>query len=136
MVQLHKRFTDSEVKYLLRRYIAGEIKRAHVEKILGIKKRRFFQLVKKHREDSQRFSVEYKREKITRKIPEEVEDNILVELKKEKDLIDSPYDPVKGNSYSYIKDLVLEKYGSKVSVATIILRAKKYGFSKKRKKAP
>ena len=134
MVQLHKRFTDSEVKELLRRYITGEIKRAHIEKILGIGKRRFFQLVKKYREDRQGFSVEYKREKTTRKIPEEVEDNILVELKKEKDLIDSPDNPLKGYNYSYIKDLVLEKYGNKVSVPTIISRAKKYSFYVKRKK--
>ena len=83
MVQLHKRFTDSKVKELLRLYIAGEIKRAHTEKILGIKKRRFCQLVKRYREDSLEFSIEYKREKTTRKIPEEVEDNIPVELKKE-----------------------------------------------------
>ena len=134
MVQLHKRFTDPEVKELIGRYIAGEIKRKHIEKILGIEKRRFFQLVKKYRENIQEFSVEYRREKITRKIDEEVEDNILVELKKEKDLIDSPDNPLKGYNYSYIKDLVREKYDSKVSVPTIISRAKKYGFYKKRKK--
>ncbi len=123
-----------QIKELLRHYLTGEIKRGHTQKILGIGKRRFFQLVKKYREDSQSFSVEYKREKTTRKIDEEVEDNILVELKKEKDLIDSPDNPVKGYNYSYIKDLVLEKYGNKVSIPTIISRAKKYGFYKKRKK--
>jgi len=135
MVQLHKRFADSEVKDLIRRYLSREIKRVHIERILGIKKRRFCQLIKKYRDDSQGFSVEYKRKKTTRKIPEEVEDNILVELKKEKDLIDGPDNPIKGYNYSYVRDLVLEKYGSKVSVPTIISRAKKYGFYKERRKA-
>jgi len=133
MVQLHKRFTDKEVKELLRRYLAGEIKRKHIEKILGIGKRRFFQLVKKYREHEDNFSVEYRREKVTRKIDDKVEDNILVELTKEKKIIDSPDNPVKDFNYSYIRDLVIEKYGNKVSVPTVISRAKKYGFYKKRK---
>ena len=63
-----------------------------------------------------------------------MEDNILVELTKEKNLIDSPDNPLRDYNYSYIKDLVLDKYGNKVSVPTIIARAKKYGFYKKRKK--
>lgn len=51
MVQLHKRFTDKEVKELLKCYVAGEVKRKHIEKILGIGKEDLFQLVKKYRED-------------------------------------------------------------------------------------
>ena len=109
MVQLHKRFTDREVEELLRRYVAGEIKRKHIEKILGIGKRRFFYLVKKYRQDEDNFSVEYKRKKVTRKIDDDVEDNILVELTKEKNLIDSQDNPLKDYNYSYIKDLVLDK---------------------------
>ena len=135
MVQLHKRFADREVEELLRRYVAGEVKRKHIEKILGIGKRRFFYLVKKYRDDEDNFSVEYKRKKVTRKIDDDVEDNILVELTKERDLIDSPDNPLKDYNYSYIRDLVLDRYGSKVSVPTIIARAKKYGFYKTRKKA-
>jgi len=134
MVQLHKRFADREVEELLRRYVAGEVKRKHIEKILGIGKRRFFYLVKKYRDDEDNFSVEYKRKKVTRKIDDDVEDSILIELTKEKNLIDSPDNPLRDYNYSYIKDLVLDKYGSKVSVPTIIARAKKYGFYKKRKK--
>jgi len=135
MVQLHKRFTDNEVRELLKRYVEGKVKRKHIEKILGIGKRRFFYLVKKYRQDEENFSVEYKREKLTRKIEDEVEDNILLELTKEKKIIDSPDNPVSDFNYSYIKDLLAQKYGSEVSVPTIISRAKKYGFYTKRKKA-
>jgi hypothetical protein len=49
-----------------------------------------------------------------------VEDNILVELTKEKDLIDGLDNPLRGYNYSYIRDLVLEKYGNKVPTPTII----------------
>jgi len=134
MVQLHKRFADKEVRELLKRYVAGEVKRKHIEKILGISKRRFFQLVKGYRESGDSFSVEYRRKKSTRKIDDEVEDNILLELTREKKLIDSPENPVKDYNYSYIKDLLSQQYGNEVSVPTIISRAKKYGFYRKKKK--
>jgi transposase len=133
MAQLHKRFADSQVRELLKRYVAGEVKRKHIEKILGISKRRFFQLVKGYRESGNSFSVEYKRKKVTRKIPEEVEDNILYELTKEKEFIDSPEYPIRDFNYSHIRDILLREYKVKVSVPTIIARAKKYGFYKKKK---
>ncbi len=46
MIQLHKRFTDTQVKNLLKRYVMGEIERKYVEEILDIKRRRFCELVK------------------------------------------------------------------------------------------
>lgn len=45
MSQLHKKFTDSEVGKLIERYINGQIKRVHLERILGIKRRRICELV-------------------------------------------------------------------------------------------
>ena len=36
MILIHKRFTDKEVRELLKRYIEGKVKRKHIEKILGI----------------------------------------------------------------------------------------------------
>ena len=37
MAQLHKQFTDTQVKELLRRYVNGEIEIHYVLEILGIK---------------------------------------------------------------------------------------------------
>lgn len=68
MSQLHKRFTDSEAKRLLEIYTASQIKRAYLEKILGIERRRLCQLIKKYKKDSQGFSIEYNRKKPIRKI--------------------------------------------------------------------
>ena len=40
MAQLHKRFTDSQVKELMGRYLKKEIKRTYLQEILGVKRRR------------------------------------------------------------------------------------------------
>ena len=49
--QLHKRFSDQEIKMLLEKYISEKIELSYLLGILGIKRRRFFELVK---EDSLR----------------------------------------------------------------------------------
>ena len=134
MSQLHKNFTDNEVKKLIEIYIKGQIKRAHLEKILGIKRRRICELVKKYRDDPQNFSIVYSRKKPTRKITDEANKANISELEFEKGLIDDTNIPLRSYNYSYIKDKINNGYGIDVSLSTIIDRAKKYGFYKKRKK--
>ena len=75
MAQLHKKFTDSQVKELVSRYVNKEIKRKFVQEILGIGKTRFFELVKNYNENKDDFSVGYVRKNSTRSIPKEVENN-------------------------------------------------------------
>ena len=128
MAHLHKRFTDFQVKALLERYRKGEIERKYIEQIFGIKRRRFCELVKKYREDPNTFTIKYKRAKPTRKIGKDIEKNILTELKIEKDLIDAEDNTIRNYNYSYIKDILIEKYKNKVSLPTLIDRAKKGGF--------
>ena len=79
-----------------------------------------------------------KEKKPTRKINEELEKNIVNELRIEKQLIEDKELPITSYNYSYIKDQLYKKYKQKVSVPTIIKRAKKTGFykPKKRKKKP
>ena len=57
MAQLHKKFSDNQIKELLGRYIEGKIKRTDVQKVLGIGKTRFFTLVKEYKKDPVSFSV-------------------------------------------------------------------------------
>jgi hypothetical protein len=91
----------------------------YILNILDISKRRFFKLLKKYREDKN------------------IEENIIAELKIEKDLIDLKDNSIKDYNYSYIKDRLKGKYKSKMSLPTIIDRAKKGGFyiNKPKKKA-
>jgi len=46
MAQLHKKFTDSQIKELIDRYLRKEIERKYIREVLGIGKTRFFALRK------------------------------------------------------------------------------------------
>lgn len=126
--QIHKRVADEQVKDLMERYCSKEIELEYVLKILEIKRRQFFKLLKRYREDPNNFSIAYAREKKTRQISQKVEKNIIKELKEEKALIEDPAMPVRNYNYSYIRDILRDKYKQQVSVPTIIDRAKKNDF--------
>jgi len=134
MGQIHKRFSDEQVKALFEKYERGEIERKYVQEILGIKKSRFFTLLAQFRQNPEEFSIQYHRNSPTRVIAKDIEDNIIKELALEKQLIEDPNIPIKGYNYSYIKDLLERKYNQKVSLSTVIRKAKAYGYYKCRKK--
>jgi hypothetical protein len=133
MSHLHKRFTSDQVKELLDRYLKKELERSYIQQILAIKKRRFFTLINQYREDPRHFSIQYQRNTPPR-IPPEVEQNILKELKIEKNVIQDKETPLKSYNYSFIKDHLRKKYRQKVSLTTVIRRAKKHGFYLKKPK--
>jgi hypothetical protein len=133
MVQIHKKFTDSQVKELVERYLKNEIERKYIQQVLGIGKTRFFALIKEYRKNPNKFSIQYTRKTKTRKISQCVEHNIIKELQIEKDMIKNTEIPLRHYNYSYIKDLLETKYNQKVSLPTIIDRAKKNDFYLKRK---
>jgi len=132
--QLHKKFSSAQVKSLLESYIRKEIELSYILSILGIGRSRFFEILRIYRQKPDAFSIDYSRESINRKIDSETEAIILAELNIEKSLIEDSANPIKHYNYSYIKDRLLSRYGSKVSLPTIIDRAKKYGFYDKKKK--
>jgi hypothetical protein len=136
MAQIHKRFSDDQVKNLLQRYIQKEIERKYIQEMLGIKKRRFFALLKQYRTNPKKFSIEYVRNGQTRSIDPQIEKNIIKELKIDKKAIQNKDIPLKCYNYSYVKDRLESKYKQKVSLPTIINRAKKNDFylPQKRKK--
>ena len=133
MSHLHKRFTSDQVKELLERYLRNEIKRKHLQEILGIKERRFFALVRQYRKNPHDFTIQYHRTSPPR-ISQALEKNLLFELSIEKDIIQNKDVPLTSYNYSYLKDRLREKYHQKVSLPTIIDRAKKHGFYLKKPK--
>ncbi len=133
MSQLHKRFTSDQVKELLERYLKKEVERSYLQKILAIKKRRFFTLINQYRDDPQHFSIQYQRATPPRISPE-VEQNLLRELTIEKGIIQDKETPLKSYNYSFIKDQLRKQYRQKVSLTTVIRRAKKHGFYLKKPK--
>jgi|AntAceMinimDraft_12_1070368.scaffolds.fasta_scaffold34249_1 hypothetical protein len=126
--QLHKNFTDDQVKSLFEKYSKGEIKLNYILQILRIKRSRFFELLTKYRNDPDNFSIQYERNTSNYRIDREIEANIIQELKIEKDLIKAKEVPIKYYNYSYLKDLLEQKYGQRVSLPTIIDRAKRNNF--------
>jgi hypothetical protein len=134
MSQLHKRFTSEQVKKLLDRYLKNEIERAYIQEILGIKRRRFFVLLKQYKENPQHFSVQYRRTRAPRIISPVIEQTILKELSIDKKIIQNKEIPLKSYNYSFIKDRLRVTYHQKVSLPTIIDRAKRHGFYLKKPK--
>jgi hypothetical protein len=134
MSQVHKRFTSDQVKELLDRYLRKKVEREYLQEILGIKKRRFFLLLKHYREDPRHFTTQYQRRAPSRSLSSEIEKNILRELTIEKKTIENKDIPLKSYNYSYIKNRLQTTYRQKVSLNTIIHRARKHGFYLKKPK--
>jgi hypothetical protein len=128
LTQLHRKFTDEQVKELIEKYLRKEVGRKYLQEILGINKTRFFALVKAYRDNPSAFSIRYVRKGNTRAIPKAVEVNILRELAIEKTLIEDKDVPIRSYNYSYIKDRLEREYKQKVSLSTIIAKARKNDF--------
>ena len=124
MAQLHKRFTNEQVRELLKRYMNKEIERKYLQDILGINKARFFILLREYRKDPETFSIEYQRRTPFR-ISGEVEKNIIKELCIDRELIENPEIPLRNYNYSYVKQRLADKYKQKVSLPTVIRCAKR-----------
>ena len=126
--QLHKNFTDEQVKLLLKSYVDKKIKINYILSILGIKRRRFFELLNRYKKDPDNFSIQYNRKTINRKIDKAIETNIIKELNTEKYSIKNKDIPIKYYNYSYTRDILENDYNQKVSLSTIIKRAKANSF--------
>ena len=127
--QLHKRLSEEQVKAILESYLAGEITVTSVLENLRLKRSRFFLLLKEYKENPDSFTITPpKKANGYLKISDEAEKLIIKELKKEKQLIDNKDMPVRFYNYSAVRDDLLKQHGVKISVPTIISRAKNNGF--------
>jgi len=134
MKQIHKRFSSEQVKELLERYEKRAISRKAIEEVLGIKKVRLFRILKRYREDKNKFAIGYERRSSNNKISEEAEKRIREELERERSWIKDKDIPVYWNNYSEIKRELETKGKIKISVPTIINRAKEWGYYQKKQK--
>ncbi len=132
--QIHKKFSDEQIKDLMQRYLNKELKRQHIQEVLSIGQTRFFALVKSYRKNPLEFSIQYKRHQATRSISPAIEKNILTELQFGKELIDNKAAPIWSYNYSFIKNELKKRYKQTVSLPTIITRAKQHGFYIQRSK--
>lgn len=126
--QLHKRLSDDQVKLIIKNYLNKEARLKNVLETLAVGKTRFFALIKKYRENPDQFTIETPRTNEHRKITKDIEKTIIVELKKEKKLIDNRDIPVRKYNYSVVREEVSNQSQRNISLNTIINRAKKNGF--------
>lgn len=134
MQQLHRRFTDEQVKVLFQGYCQGVLTRAEIQEMVGLGKTQFFALLREYRRAPDEFSITYERHSPGR-LSAVLEADIERELRREKEIVENKDLPISGYNYSAVRDR-LKKQGHKVSVTTIIERAKQldcYKPSKKRK---
>ena len=128
---IHKRFSDEQIKDLMKRYEASEISRKHIQTILGIGQTRFFSLIRSYRTEPNAFSVRYRRNGSTRKISPKIEKGIVRELEASQKLIQNKSVPIWKYNYSFIRQTLREKERQKVALTT---HAKRLGFYLPRKK--
>ncbi|HUW15022.1 MAG TPA: hypothetical protein VM537_35215 [Anaerolineae bacterium] len=132
MSQIHRRFTDEQVKVLFQGYCQGQLARTDLQELLGIGRSRFFTLLKAYRQDPEGFTIAYRRP-APAKLPPEVEAAIKTALLREKAIVEDPDLPISSYNYTAIQDR-LEADQIKVSLTTIIDRAKKLDCHKPRRR--
>jgi hypothetical protein len=132
MDQLHKRFSVEQVKLLLQRYTEGALSRAEIEEVLGLGKTRFFALLKAYRQAPEQFSITYER-RTSRRLEEETKKQMAQEVKLERELVEDPQLPITSYNYTALRDR-LQKKKIRVSVPTIIQRAKQLACYKPQRK--
>ncbi len=125
MKHLHKRFSPEQVKILFGAYLKGRVSSYEVMDELGIGKTRFFAWIKIYRQNPDVFSLSYKRT-TPKHLTSGEEEAIKKGLLFEKILIEDPALPITHYNYSALKDRLLTKTGVKVSLTTIIKKAKEF----------
>lgn len=126
--QIHKKFTNEQVKELLQKYLNKEVERKYIQEILGIGKSRFFELIQSYRSNPEQFSVEYMRSSQTRSIDPGIKDNIIKELTIDKKAIQNKDIPLYKYNYSYVQKRLDKKYGQSVALSTVIRHARTNDF--------
>lgn len=129
--QLHKRLSDDQVKAILSKYTNKDLTAKEAIQYLEVSRSRFYQLIGEYQDNPRGFSVRYARTKPTRTLDPTTEENILKELKVEKEkIIDNPHVTTDQYNYSYIQQQLHKTHGQTASLSTIINRAREHGYWK------
>ena len=101
MAQLHKRFTDAQLKDMLTRYLKREIEGLHIRAVLGLSKTHFFRLLTRYQTNPATFSIQYTRRTPTRRLDPHIEQAIVRELTIDQQAIQNPQIPLRYYNYSF-----------------------------------
>jgi len=101
MSHIAKRLTQAQVVTILTQYGEKKLTGVQASGSLGLKRARFFRLLKRFRSDKENFALSSVRTG-TKRISETTEKRIKVELEKEKKLIDDKDVPIRFYNYSAV----------------------------------
>lgn len=133
--QLHKRFRDEQVQDIVGKYTRKQLRAKEACRFLTIGRTRLHLLARDYRIHGASLSLSYKRKTPTNILKPSIKKHILSELAVEKEkIIDNPAVPTNRYNYSYIQNLLEEKYDEKVSLPTIITIARTHDYWKTKRK--
>lgn len=130
---MHKRLSDERVRVILEGYENGTVSLEEALNLVGVKRSRWFLLVKQYRKSPETFSLVYQR-KTPPRIDQSTEIAIKKALDEEQALITNPDIPITTINYSALEDR-LERLNIIVSRPTLVERAKQYEYYQPKKKA-
>lgn len=116
--QLHKRFTDDQVRLLLDLYLKKAISLPQALEQLGCTKSRFYQILGAYKEAPEKFTVAYGRNRPNRRLPKEIDQAIREQLEIDRKLIGDKNTPLCQYNYSAVRDEV-RRLGYEVSDQTV-----------------
>jgi len=126
--QLHKRFTDDQVKLLLDLYLKKVITLQQVLQQLECTESRFYQILRAYRRAPEGFTIAYARHIPQHRLPEEVDQVIREELEIDRKLIGNKETPLWQYNYAAVRDEVIRRLGYKISAQTVRNRAREWGY--------
>jgi hypothetical protein len=128
--QLHKRFTSDQVRTILLWYEDGTITQVEACERLQCSRSRFFRLLESYRQNTETFTILPKRESWVTRAPiaPTVEKEIRRALEQERSLIENPAMPIRTYNYTAVRDELVERTGTALSIETVRRRAHTWGF--------
>ena len=137
--QLHKRFTDDQVKLLLGLYLNKTITLQQALQQLECRESRFYDLLRRYLESPKDFTIAYARKEPQHRLPKEIDEVIRKELEGDRRLIGDREIPIWQYNYAAIRDNVIKRINRKISAQTVRNRAKQWGYyipKDKKEKSP
>jgi hypothetical protein len=130
--QLHRRYSDDQIKMIFDLYLRREINLSQALLQLGCSRPRFYQLLKRYREDPRRFTIAYARHTPNRHLSARLNGVIRDALDREAQLIRDPKVPIWQYNFRYLRDQVAKRIRRPLSAQTIRNRAKAWGYYRAR----
>jgi len=128
MSHISARLTEAQVVTILTQYTRKKTSAKDAQAKLGLKRSRFFDLVREFKKDASSFAIALVADKRRPRISADTESHIKKELEKEQALVEDKTIAIRWYNYSAVRDVLKEKHNVEVSVPTIINRAKSLGY--------